>query len=57
MNCPFIEWHVQDAMISNFHTHAHINRNPEEDHNLLSIPQNMVLATQLHNYKISSNIT
>jgi hypothetical protein len=28
----------------------HNNYNLEDDHNLLAIPQNMVLTTQLHKY-------
>jgi hypothetical protein len=44
-------------MISHFHTHAQNNRNSEKDHNLLSIPQNVVPTTQLRNYKNLPNAT
>jgi hypothetical protein len=33
-------------MINHFHTHVQNNHNSEEDHNLLSIPQNVVPTTQ-----------
>lgn len=43
-------------MISHLCTHAKNNHNLEEDHNFLSIPQNMVTTTHSQNYKILCNI-
>jgi hypothetical protein len=44
-DCSFIKWDVQDAMIDHFHIQAENNQNLEDDHNLLAILQNVVLAT------------
>ncbi len=42
-------------MITHFHTQN--NYNIKDDHNLLAIPQNVILTTQLQNYKNPHNTT
>jgi hypothetical protein len=36
--------------VNHFHIQAHNHQNPEDDHNLLAIPQDMV-TTKLQNYR------
>jgi len=38
IDCMFIEWDVQNAMINHFHIQAQNCQNPKDDHNLLVIP-------------------